>query len=390
MKKYSAENIIALAAQKGSTSKTFSGAIKYCIRNFCWPKMVTPGTGLIYIDRMLGDMPGQHVAKAQNYSRTKENYLAAEKLRKSEPEAKRARDCAKFRKNFLRKLNAETAKLTHPQLTNVDQICVAVMERGPSEARLEKIAELKSIALGKIQTPAVIEKITAGILVKTFSNKTARKYGAEINMSGSDAGIIVTRRPSFREHCSGNTTWKNGRPVSYSRAVNNNYVRSFGVVLNAQNFEFIFVTTKINVILPTGCSWAQDDHGVKAVRGADDYHPTAEDLLAKNAGEKIAEILSANTETRKLAAAEGLAKNAEMQGVYVCAADSLTAGNCVAGTKSFAEKHNIDIEKHYSAIEILSQGNGDTGRVRLAIRAAISRTKKENSQGFAIIAEHKI
>jgi len=142
-------------------------------------------------------------------------------------------------------------------------------------------------------------------------------------------------------------------------------------------------------MLPPGFRWGKDTHGLRAISGPDDYHVSATDLGPGGAG-RIVTALRANAETRRKLAAERLADEAEAQGILVCLADSLAAGNCRPASEDWARKHNLNLSRHYGAVELLRAGNGDYARVRLAIRAAIARTARENETGFCVLAEHAV
>jgi hypothetical protein len=120
----------------------------------------------------------------------------------------------------------------------------------------------------------------------------------------------------------------------------------------------------------------------------DDYHPSASDLIKENAGDKIAEKVWQNHKVRLETKAREAAALAGMEGVVVCVADSRRAGNCEAGTFSFATRHNLDPRQHYPAAELVQIANGDSSRVRLAITAAVLRHKREMERGYSELAEH--
>ena len=84
-----------------------------------------------------------------------------------------------------------------------------------------------------------------------------------------------------------------------------------------------------------------------------------------------------------------LVERGEAADIYVCAADSYRAGNCRAGTSSFASRHDLDIARHYRAGEIASIANGDAQFVRAAIIAAVRRNRREIARGYCDVAEHQ-
>lgn len=158
---------------------------------------------------------------------------------------------------------------------------------------------------------------------------------------------------------------------------------------------------------PRGYRWERDANGVKLVSVADprnDYHPDSEDLRTLSP-RQLAAKLRANAATRraadKLARAEAAKtkkqqaedrsamRRAEQEGAEICLADSIRAGNCQAGTKNFADRHGLDISKHYRPTQILKIANGEAHRVRLAVAVGLRRHRHEMDQGFCVIADHR-
>ena len=315
--------------------------------------------------------------------------------RKSNPEAKRARDDAAYRRNWLRRINQQIERLVHPPVGTLGQITAAADSRMERRAAVEKLIAQKSIALGrKVEMPVIVpEADLPGVLIDGFDADFARTFGvAGVNMSGKDATINPTRRSSFGDHEAGETKWENGKPVSYTRATHDNYVRSFALIRpnDPRTIDYAFHTTHVSLTLPDGYSWGIDANGLRAICGADDYHVSAPDLLARNAAQNIVGYISANAETRRRRAAELLAEKAEIEGIFCCVADSLRAGNCLVGTRGFAERHQLDIHRHYHAPELLQIANGDTSRVRLVIQAARNQSRIDTERGFSVLAEHAL
>ena len=139
-----------------------------------------------------------------------------------------------------------------------------------------------------------------------------------------------------------------------------------------------------------GCQWQSDANGVRLVRIADgaDYHPNSYEIRAGRAA--IIATLRERADTRKKAAAAAkrdakIIAAACKDGVWVCLSDAVAAGNCRAGTESFARRHNLDIRRHYRAEE-LPREQGDTSRrVALAILAAQRRQARDMERGYAEI-----
>lgn len=147
---------------------------------------------------------------------------------------------------------------------------------------------------------------------------------------------------------------------------------------------------------PHGYHWDKDGNGVKLVANADsnaDYHPDAHDLLtmtprqlAAKARENAAIRKAQRRQTQKEIAA---IKRAEDEGATVCVADSLRAGNCRAGTVTWARNHGLDPVRHYRPSEILSLANGQTDRVALVVTVALRRHRMEMERGYAELADHR-
>lgn len=139
-----------------------------------------------------------------------------------------------------------------------------------------------------------------------------------------------------------------------------------------------------------GYKWHVDTNGVRLVRIADgaDYHPSSDEIKAGRAA--IIATLRERADTRKKTsiAAKRDAKIIERackDGVWVCLADAIAAGNCRTGTESFARRHGLDIRRHYRA-ESLPREQGDTSRrVALAVIAAQRRQARDLERGYAEI-----
>jgi hypothetical protein len=218
--------------------------------------------------------------------------------------------------------------------------------------------------------------------------ETAEFLGAKVIKRGKDWEVQGSFSTRF-SHTPGQTTWRNGRAVSYSRAENVTYVRAVGLILSPSLLVISLHGQKdAKHTAPEGCTWKIDNNGIALVRGRDDYHLETSDFLAQNPIAQILVKLETNAEKRREMECRDAAEKASAEGVFVCLADSIRAGNCRAGSLSFAQRHNLSIVKHYPALELLAQANGDSGRVKLAITAAKIRHRKEIERGYAVLAEH--
>lgn len=312
--------------------------------------------------------------------------------RRADPEAKRARDDAKFRRGYLARLNAEARRITAPPAASIDAICSTIDAQGATLARLLEIARLRKIVTGvpNRQThflPLIHDHLPARTI--PIREIDARKV-ADINMRGENATLAagwMTRG----EHREGSTEWKNGKPVSYTRARHDNWVRSFGLIVSPQQLDAIFGERRVSVTLPEGFVWGIDSHGIRAIETATgaDLHPDSAPFFHRDPAGEIVSWLRRNHEARLQTKAREAAEAAEVAGVWVCLSDALRAGNCRPGCDSFAARHNLIPSRHYTAPELLAVANGDSGRVRLAITAARQRHNREVASGVCILSEHR-
>lgn len=182
--------------------------------------------------------------------------------------------------------------------------------RKAASAELAECARLRSVATGAPPVPGKpLPTVDAGVLV-TFSADEARKAGATIDMRGKDATLSATRAASYGIHADGETEWKHGKPISYTRATHDNYVRSVGLIVTPSTLDFAFHATRKLLTLPTGYSWSTDANGLRIVRDAsptDDYHPSAGQLLATQFPGNCIRHLDANRLQRILMSAEAAA-----------------------------------------------------------------------------------
>lgn len=366
---------IVLAKKLGSSSKTFAGAKKFILGQ----------RGVFYY--------GTFGYKWENCD-ARQAYVVAEKIRTSSPEAKRASADNIFRAKYLRRLNAEAKKINR-QPETLGEISQFISSAVTRQNRLQEISKLISIAKNKPATPIMTAQYTgpAKIMLPGFSAKfpscaaESAKLGYAVE---SNVRWIFSHGFCNRILANQNSISAKGRNGWYStqHADHRAEIRCAGLIISDQKLQIAYCAKEFFVELPENYSWQIDQHGIKAVCGPDDFHPTISDCL--EGAEFICEKIQANKVTREKLAAQKLAEMAEMEGVSVCVADSLRAGNCLAGTQSFAVRHQLDLNRHYSAPEILKIANGDESRVRLCIRAAIIQNNVDVQRGYSILAEHKL
>lgn len=317
-------------------------------------------------------------------------FLAGVAARKLDSEAKRAAADPAFRSGYLRGLRRAEKRLIAPVPATPAAITAARSQRAALTGQLKNIARLRSIATRKTCAAAALPQNPEHHIV-SVSVEAAKLTGAQIIMRGIDASLCECVLPSHGQHSEARTEWdQKGRP-HHVRAVHDNFVRSLAVIASPRVLLYGLHESEYAIELPDGYHWAADSNGVKSVMTAstaDDYHPDARDLISPEAAGKIVGILQKNRETRLAMAAKTASDLAEMEGTWVCLADSLRAGNCRAGSDSFAARHGIDPARHYHAPELLAMTVGDSGRVRLAITAARIRHRREMAAGLAVLAEH--
>lgn len=300
-----------------------------------------------------------------------------------------------YRRRMLTRLRRQEIAARSVDLSSLAGILAAIDSHRDRQDAMDRIARQRATMTGK-PCKLTIDPLTAGVLVP-IDPTTARKAGASIDMRGKDATCRPCRARSHGEHSAGETRWKNGRPVSYTRATHHNWVRSIALVIDTQTVEYACHTARVTVTLPCAYRWDVDAHGLRVVRDdsqMDDYHVCAADLIGRDAARRCVESLERNRVRRLLTAAQNAATRAELAGVWVCLADSLRAGNCEAGTRSFAARHGLDVAAHYRATALLAlvqrESVQDACRLRLAITAATLRHRRECEAGICRVSDHRL
>jgi hypothetical protein len=183
------------------------------------------------------------------------------------------------------------------------------------------------------------------------------------------------------------TEWKGSTPKNYNRATCTVHIVSAGRVLaDGLHWRYQVPGGELRTGImraPRGWHWSADYLGIKLLRRRDgkDYHPTISDVLA---GPRA--LVSAATETiqRRIAARRRSTKpdgwdEAMLDATLVCREDSYAAGNCAAGTETFARRaFGADDRRYIPARELAEaaarvSGTDIANRVRATIDAAIRR-----------------
>ena len=182
-------------------------------------------------------------------------------------------------------------------------------------------------------------------------------------------------------------------------------VESWGAVVGNHLYYRIDTANGIvcrTVKAPRGYRWDIDANGIRIMSLTDsrcDYHPTAKDLLNKidlrlvareNLATRKQQEALAREQKKNEKRAIALISKAEREGATVCMRDSLRAGNCQAGSESWARRHGLDPKGHYAPSQLSEIANGDGLRVAIVIATAIRRHRVEMDRGFAELSDHRI
>ena len=314
---------------------------------------------------------------------SRSQWESRESARKAQPEFKRALNDFVFCKTHLAKLKRELKRVS-----TVEPGIAGMIDWVDNRRTLETtIAELfrQITSLGGKAPQATPTKSA----IVPISEADCRQIGAAISMQGKDATIIPCYERSRLESSAPVTQWKNGQPRTISRAKRNNYVRSFGTIVDDRTAEFAFDKIRRSSTLPAGYQWKIDAHGLAAHvvgRIDHDYHVTAEDVLSGVLPWTIDRLIETNVDRRRLAAMRAESKLAEMEDVFVCRQDSIVAGNCAAGTSAWIARNGIQ-ESHIPAVELAKRAT--ESRVAIVINTAIRRHRQEMATGVCELANHR-
>lgn len=320
-------------------------------------------------------------------------FTAEERMDKKEAAiAQRAKGA--MRSKLIRAYNAEQKKLLNPKVKNASELTQAIEKESASLKRLARISELrKMMGAEQKKTLAFDYGLKPYLLpVSIYDAQWLRNRGAQIDFRGKNATIRHTLKNSYGIHRDPETEWKNGKPISYTRAVHDNYVRSFVIIEDERTATIAVHTQDKKVELPQGYKFAIDASGLKVCSVADndaDYHPTCRELWDLGDGKKIVSLIETNAAKRKKELEDFEREKQELEGVMVCAADSKNGGNCKEGTLSFIQRNSFSADRHYEARFLLPLCKKEP-RVRLAIAHAVKRHKKELEQGYSVISDHRL
>lgn len=311
--------------------------------------------------------------------------------RKSFPDAKRSLHDKEFRRNYLRRMQSAFRALNRTRTDTLDQ-CLKSVEFLHSDKRKNAIRNYElEMAIAKAKHGSFIAECPGLKAIPfTCEEKLMKDCSIKICRRGNDWSVEATTTPSRLHHVDAQTEWRNGKAVGYTRATNDNYIRSFGIIDPQDNRQLhcILHETKYDNKLSEGYIFEIDNLGIKVIDVSTraDYHPTANQLIADPACASIINCLRANYLTRQKAKSE-ISMEGKLSDLYICVKDSLRAGNCLAGTLSFAGQNNIDPRKHYRADEIMDR-YGDNPRVVMCVKSAAKLYREEMAAGFSLLEKH--
>lgn len=299
--------------------------------------------------------------------------------------ARRAANDKKYAAQVKRSLTARVRTLNKPP-----RACSTASVGKWLDARAALARELVMYDGAAGIKPAVtLKSENTVVALPSVGERDAEHAKITVVKRGANWSIEPTLAESHFYHEDGETEWKNGRPISYARAINTTYVQSAAWPSgNGKNCYFLYCGARYLRQAPDGHKFLIDENGLKLCRAADhdaDYHLNAQDIYHFHAA-KIVDAINANAKKRAEQRAHVAAMKAEAEGVYICLNDSLRAGNCEGGTIAWAKRHNIDIKKHHPAAALVKYAVEN--RVALAIYASIKRHRVEMARGYADLADH--
>lgn len=275
------------------------------------------------------------------------------------------------------------------------------------------IARAMRLRAEREANPPLAEQATGRIAAKNSLRRARRGVRVAVPLgSRSFAESYRAQFPRLREWSLGEIATTSGAVFSTKEIGSNSdwnkrstfqrgvLVQSYATCQDFGEAILVIAGKEHRIKAPRGYRWDIDENGLllraKSDRRAD-YHPTATELLGPVAA--IVATLKENFATRKAAARAARAKEAqrlaairraEAEGATVCLRDSVRAGNCLAGSLTWAQRHGLDPSRHYRPSEVLSLANGDASRVALVVMLALKRHREEMERGFAVLADHQV
>lgn len=399
---YTMRNVIEEARRRGSTAATKKGAIRWLLNNpLPKPSIIPiPGIGWEWIeirDGWRGEgrtirrehvIPGtksyvnvKQASQAAYFHGGKPMDRAAYRKRKTDGmdrEALRARDDTKFRRRWVAGLKRQYEALANVPTATLMEVSKAATSHPERRRKVKDIAR-RCVIAGIKWMPQDPEQVAVGKLVPV-SEDWARAAKAPLNMRGHYANIFPTNRFSYGYHTEGSTEWKNGKPVGYTHATHDNYVRSFALI-NGPVCEYALHEWEFKFTCPDGYSWRVDSLGLCLVASDGvEYHPGLHELRSKDPiSHMVASIAVSRRQRQEQLAANLKDLPAGAESCRVTLEDSRRAGNCVEGTLRWCSaKLGMDRESilrgghliHVPASRLIATGES---RALAAVRKAWER-----------------
>ncbi len=307
--------------------------------------------------------------------------------RKSNPEAKRSLKDKAFRKNFLRQLK-RTETTARKYVKTAEGIQLYIQAKSVNQSVINKVNSARAIlGMDKIVNMPPAKKLD-GVCLIPIDAGIAKRHGVKVSKRGKDWQVL----PGFRtrlEYTPAETKWDNGKPVSYTRAQNDNFVQSYAVIIDPSTIEYQCAGKTHTIKLPDGYQWAKDENlqlFIFDVNNHDaDYHPDARDIL-QGTTFMISELVK-NVQKRKalkLRQAFEKGDTEVLKDIVVRLQDSFDAGNCKQGTVAFCQARGLKLNGAYPAIELVKI-EPNHQRLKLAISSAIERHVIDMNRGYCQI-----
>lgn len=200
-----------------------------------------------------------------------------------------------------------------------------------------------------------------------------------------------TRGPGFYTYIRTNDLGNYSGRCRYTHYTYTPIIQSYAIILRYKNqLRLQFDGKTYLKKAPQGYKWDSDENGIKIVsikNSSIDYHVTAFDLTHNNWFNAIRNNARNNYKIRQknlkeLLISESRIKRAIKTGCCVRLNDSLSSGNCLAGTKNWMKRHNI--KSNYMPIKDVIQFISDN-RVKLTVLYSVRRHLNSLKLGYSTI-----
>lgn len=273
------------------------------------------------------------------------------------------------------------------KLSGTIKDCIVKWEERQKNKPLPKKQPRSVLAKYKAIQEKLSRKTVVPLDSEEYLNKVKKIESKLRNWELGSKADVLDRRYTLIERGS-NRDW-NKRSTFQRGALIQSYVTCTRKLAN-----YVIFGQTYKVKCPYGYKFDVDENGFRIIGKAGDYHPTSSDLIlaskdSKYLVRKLKELaLIRKNEKAKLRQQTKIIKRAELDGATVCLKDSLRAGNCLAGSISWANRHNLDSKSHYKPSKLLAMINGDSSRVSIVVAKALQRHNTEMKKGYCILADH--